>query len=124
MAEKTVLIAEDDVLIGKAYEDGLSALGYTVFRAINGKEALDMLVKNKPRVLLLDLRMPEKDGFQVLEEMNSQGLMATTTVIVTSNFDQESDVTRCKKLGAKEYLVKANTSITDVAAVIEKYVAV
>lgn len=119
-----ILIAEDDQLIGQAYQAGLQAEGYTVNWVKDGVEALQKMTEEKPDILLLDLRMPKKDGFVVLEEMNTTGLIKTIPVIVTSNMDQKTDLDRCHKLGVKDYLVKANSSITDVVVAIEKCLTV
>lgn len=116
----TIIIAEDDQLIGQAYQMGLQAAGYTVVWAKDGEEVLQKISESKPDLVLLDLRMPKKDGFAVLEEMNTNGLIKTVPVIVTSNMDQKSDVERCQKLGVKDYLVKANSSLDDVVAAITK----
>ncbi|MCL5016254.1 MAG: response regulator, partial [Patescibacteria group bacterium] len=66
-----------------------------------------------PDLVLLDLILPKKSGFQVLEEMKGDPLIKEAPVIIISNLSQESDVARGKELGAIEYYVKARTSIDD-----------
>ncbi len=122
MIKKNILLAEDDPLIGSAYVDGLTQANYNVTHCISGQEVLDKLKKKKPDLMLLDLRMPEKDGFEVLKEMNKNGLTKEITVIITSNLDQESDIKLCKKLGAKEYLIKSNSTILNLIKTIKKYI--
>lgn len=118
----TIIIAEDDQLIGQAYQMGLQAAGYAVVWAKDGEEVLQKILESKPDLVLLDLRMPKKDGFAVLEEMNTNGLIKTVPVIVTSNMDQKTDIERCQKLGVKDYLVKANSSLDEVVAAIAKQI--
>lgn len=121
MVKKTILVAEDDKLISKAYQDGLSSAGFDVDSAVDGQEALKKIGTGNFNIVLLDLRMPKKDGFQVLEELSSSGLIKKINVIVSSNLDQDKDIERCMKLGAKDYIVKANFSIEDIIKTINKY---
>ncbi len=122
MTTKKILLAEDDQLISAAYIAGLTQAGLKVDHFISGKETLSALEKSIPDLMLLDLRMPEKDGFEVLMEMNEKGLIKKIPVIVTTNLDQESDIERCKTLGAKDYLIKSNTSLEDIKNTIKKYI--
>lgn len=123
MPKKTILLAEDDPLIAMAYKDGLSSGGFKVIHCQSGEETLLSLKKKEIDLLLLDLRMPEKDGFQVLEEMNQNKLIHNIPVLVTSNLDQKTDMDRCKKLGAKDYFVKSNLSLASLLKEIEKYLS-
>ena len=65
--------------------------------------------------------MPKKDGFAVLEEMNADASLKKIPVIVLSNLGQDEDVERAKKLGAKDFLVKSDSSIQEVVAKIKSY---
>lgn len=63
-----------------------------------------------PDIIFLDLRLPKKDGFTVLEELRGQGSTAAIPVIILSNYGEKDLVDRGLKLGAMEFLVKAKTS--------------
>lgn len=110
MASK-ILIAEDERAISKALELKLKNSGYDVTPAYDGAEALDYVLKNTFDLIVLDLMMPKIDGFQVLEELQKNG--NKTPIIVASNLSQEDDFDKAKKLGAKDFFVKSNTSLAE-----------
>lgn len=110
--DKKILIVEDEKPMVLALELKLKNAGFKTKTASNGAEALDILAKEKFDVVLLDLVLPEKDGFAVLSEMRGRG--DGTPVIVLSNLGQKEDVERAKELGADDYFVKAETPITEI----------
>ena len=115
MAEETkkkILVAEDERPMSRALELKLKASGFDVVSAYNGKEALEKINSEKFDLVLLDLIMPELDGFGVLEAL--KGKTDRPIVIVSTNLGQESDEKRARDLGANGYFVKADTSILDV----------
>ncbi len=117
MANKKIVIAEDERALSTVITNKLRRKGFDVIQALDGAEAVQKIKAEKPDLVLLDLIMPNKDGFQVLEEV--KGLK--TKVVVFSNLGQESDIERAKGLGAKDFLVKSNISIEDVVKMVNKY---
>jgi DNA-binding response OmpR family regulator len=109
-----ILIAEDDSFICRAYKEGLTKAGFEIAIAHNGNEAIEKIKSAKPDLVLLDLVMPDKNGFEVLEELKMNGTLKKTSVIVLSNLSQESDFKQVKDLGAADYLVKSNLSMKQV----------
>lgn len=118
---KKVLVVEDDTFLAKIYESKLKHEGYDAKVANDGVEGMEALAEMKPNIVLLDLVMPRKDGFTVLKEMSEDSELKKIPVVVLSNLGQDSDVDRVKELGAKDYLVKADISISDVVDTINKY---
>jgi len=118
MAEKKqrVLVMEDDSFLRSVYEVKLSNEGFDVKIAGNGKEGIELYDSFKPDIILLDLIMPEMDGFAVLEELK-QKRKIKTPVVVLSNLGQDEDIKKAKELGAVDFLIKASTQIN---AVVEK----
>ncbi|MCL5006656.1 MAG: response regulator [Patescibacteria group bacterium] len=116
MPTKKVLLVEDDPFLSQLLMTRMQRAGLEVGRVADGEEAINFLKSNKPDLILLDLILPKKSGFQVLEEMRSDPLIQESPVIIISNLSQESDVARGKELGAIEYYVKARTSIDDLVA--------
>jgi len=116
-----ILVAEDDKFLSKIYSEKLKELGYQVFIAMDGDEAIAIIKRDKPNLVLLDLIMPKKNGFEVLEEINKTAALKKIPVIVASNLGQESDIEKAKNLGAVDYLIKADTSFDDILKKIEKY---
>lgn len=111
--KKLILVAEDDLFYAKIYETKLTSEGFDVEVVPNGDEALKHIDERKPDLLLLDLIMPIKDGFQVLESIKNNDKYKDIKVIVLSNLGQEEDIKKAKSYGVNDYLVKADISIQD-----------
>ncbi len=115
-----VLIAEDEIAIGRALQIKLQKSGYETTLVNNGKEALETMKKGKSDILLLDLIMPEKNGFEVMQELKKTG--NKTPIIVLSNLGQEEDRKKAHDLGAKDYFVKADVPLQEVVELVAKYI--
>lgn len=116
---KKILIVEDEKSLAKVLQIKLTRSGFEVECALNGEEGIKSLEKNKYDLVLLDLVMPKKTGFEVLEEIKDKNIK--TNVIVTSNLGQESDIKEAKTLGAVDFLVKSNTPMSEIVKHIEKF---
>lgn len=106
---KKILIVEDERPLAHALELKFTHEGYEVEIATDGQEALDRANVNSYAAILLDLIMPNLDGFAFLEQMKKK-----SPVIILSNLGQDEDKQRAKELGAVEYFVKSNTPITEI----------
>src|SRR3989338_5757970 len=113
-SKKHILIIEDDALIMQAYKIGLEQEDFQVSTAENGHSGLSAILKGNIDLILLDLILPKKDGFEILEALQKNKQTDFPPIIVLSNLGQSSDIERAKKLGASDYLIKANTSMKDV----------
>jgi len=105
-----VLLIEDDQETLEMYKMKLEKDGYRVHLALDGEEGIRRATELTPDIIFLDLRLPKKDGFTVLEELRGQGSTAAIPVIILSNYGEKDLVDRGLKLGAMEFLVKAKTS--------------
>lgn len=121
--KKKVMIVEDDEHISKVYEIKLAKDGITTILARDGEEAVVKIIAEKPDMILLDLMVPKKDGFGVLEEIKKIPDLAKIPVIVLSNLGQQSDQERALALGANEYLVKVDYPIQDVIDKVKGYLS-
>lgn len=119
--KKTILVAEDDSFYSNIYKFKLNKEGFVVQIATNGDEALKLAKEHKPDLILLDLIMPIKDGFETLKELKLDPTLKDVKVIVISNLGQDEDITRTKELGAQDYLVKANMSIQEMMDKVKSY---
>jgi len=108
--QKHVLIAEDEKPLAHALELKLQHEGFTTTVAHNGKECLEFLSAQNFDILLLDLMMPEVDGFQVLEQLSKKD--KPPTVFVLSNLSQKEDEDRVLAAGATKYFVKSDTPLS------------
>ena len=118
---KKVLLVEDDKFLSSLLRSRLEREGIKVLRAENGEIALEILKTEKPDLILLDIILPKKSGFEVLEEIRQNPLLQKSPVIIISCLGQEGDMTRGKELGAIEYFVKAQTSIDDLVQKIKEF---
>ena len=115
-----VLVAEDDIFLINAYRVKLTKVGFEVKLAADGDEALAALASFHPDVILLDLVMPKKDGFSVLEEIKKNTDFNKIPIIIASNLGQQEDIDRGMKLGAIDYIIKSDTSMEDIIKKIQK----
>jgi DNA-binding response OmpR family regulator len=103
---KKILVVEDDKFLRSAYLAKLVRVGFEVQVAEDGEEALKILGDFEPDLILLDLIMPKKDGFQTLAEMKGNSRWKNIPVIVTTNLGQQEDIDKAVGLGAMDYVVK------------------
>jgi len=112
MPRKKVLVVEDEKPMANALRLKLESSGFDTVTVFGGREAIKSINEQKFDVILLDLIMPEVDGFKVLETLREQRVQ--TPVIVLSNLGQPEDIERAKKFGARDYCVKSNTTLLEI----------
>jgi two-component system, cell cycle response regulator len=105
-----VLLIEDDEFAAEMYRLRLVADGYTVVVGRDGEEGLRMATDESPDFIYLDLRLPGLDGFEVLERLRAEPATTHIPVIILSNYGEPELRERGLKLGAMEFLVKADTT--------------
>lgn len=116
---KKILIIEDEKDLADVLGEKLARHGYQVIYAREGEEGLAKIKKDKPDLVLLDILMPKKNGLEVLQTMNKEGLMSVP-VMVISNSGQPVEIEEVLKLGAKDYLVKTEFDPDEVIAKVAK----
>ena len=116
-----ILLSEDDKFISRAYTDGLTRAGFSVITAYDGEEALEKIKNENPDLILLDLIMPTKNGFEVLEEIKKDKELSKIPIVILSNLGQDTDIQKGRDLGAEDYLIKSNFSMSEVVGKIKKY---
>ncbi len=109
-----ILIAEDEGALSGVLHSKLARHGFVVETAADGVEALEKMRLKKPSLVLLDLIMPNKNGFQVLEEAKADPELKDIRIVIFSNLNQDEDRERVKKLGALDFLVKSDLGINEV----------
>ncbi|KND50357.1 MAG: sensor histidine kinase/response regulator [Parcubacteria bacterium C7867-007] len=110
-----IYLVDDDRFLLDMYAVKFKAAGHEVTAFQGGALALDALrTGTAPDALLLDIVMPEIDGFGVLETIRKENLIPSTKVIVLSNQGQESDIERANKLGVAGYIIKASAIPSEV----------
>lgn len=116
-----ILVVEDEEFLVRALKDNLESEGCIVDTAANGDEAIDRIKKQKPDIILLDLLMPKKDGFYVLEEVKKNPEWKLIPVIVLSNLGGDAEIKRALAMGASDYFVKSQHPIEEVIEKVKSY---
>ena len=117
--QKHVLVAEDEAFLLGLMRSIISKHDVRVSTARDGQEAIDVIDKDPPDLLLLDLLMPHVDGFAVLQHRKDKKL--TFPVVVCSNLSDKANIGRCEGLDVTEYLIKSDMDDDQVWAIVEKY---
>lgn len=118
-----ILVVEDEDFLRKPLKDTLELEGYDVDTASDGEEAMKRIEKKKPDLILLDLLMPKKDGFFVLEELSKNPEWKLIPIVVLSNLGGDEEIKRALSMGAKDYFVKAQHPIEEVIDKVKEYAA-
>lgn len=112
---KKVLYVEDDAFFADMMTEKLSAVGCKMSHAITGEQALEVLVKDRPDLIVLDIMLPGgMDGFAVLERIKQDEHSKDAPVVILSNLSSLEDVEKGMRLGAFKYLTKANVTPQEV----------
>ncbi|PJB08778.1 response regulator [bacterium (Candidatus Gribaldobacteria) CG_4_9_14_3_um_filter_33_9] len=119
---KKILIAEDEAILSTLLEKKLIEEGYQIFVAEDGEKTMEILNKEKVDLLLLDIIMPKKSGFEVMEEMKKDSKLSKIPVIIISNSGQPVELSKIKELGAKDWLIKTEFSPQEVVEKIKKQI--
>ena len=119
---KKVLVVEDDITMREIVVAKLTSSGYTVVEAEDGKKAQEVWAKEKPDLVLLDLMLPEADGFTILENIRKHPdqKISSTKVIILSNLWSKDDIERTKKLSIEQFMVKAYHTTEDILEEVNK----
>jgi CheY-like chemotaxis protein len=116
---KRILLVEDEKALATVMSLKLKNAGYDVVVVYNGDDALRTLGGSYFDLMLVDIMMPKRDGFSVLEELKKQNNQIP--VFAMSNLGQEEDIARVKSMGVKEYIVKADASPTDILGRVDAF---
>ncbi len=123
-AKARLLIIEDEPALSEIYATKMKMAGYEVERAYDGVEGLEKALRGLPDLIMLDLIMPLKDGFEVLRDLKLNETTKAIPVIIMSNLGQDFEVKRGLELGAEQFLVKTAinpvTLVDTIAQVLEK----
>ena len=107
-----ILVAEDEPMLRDMLSLELQENGQTVISAKDGFETIELLKLHKPDLLLLDLLMPRKDGFAVLEFIHTARM--GVPVLVLTNISEPREEERCRALGARDFIVKSQCNLDEI----------
>ncbi|MDX1535343.1 MAG: response regulator [Candidatus Spechtbacterales bacterium] len=117
---KKILFIDDDPVLQETLATLLGQNNYELISALNGEQGLLVAKNQDPDLIILDLVLPKKDGFVVLEELKSDDETKDKQVMVLTNLDEAKDVERALNLGAMTYLVKTNHTSEDILNKVNK----
>lgn len=105
---KRIILVEDEEILANILNEKLTKNGYAVSVYRDGESGLSAIMNGKPDLVLLDILLPKKNGYEILESMAQAGMLPAVPVIVVSNSGQPVEIEHLKKLGIRDYLVKIN----------------
>ena len=111
---KKILVIEDDKFYQRIYDAKLKKEGYETYIADNGLVGIELAKKHLPDLILLDLVMPQMDGFETLKKLREDPQTKDIKVIVASNLGQEEDMKKAIDAGAQGYMIKTNLALEEV----------
>jgi two-component system, cell cycle response regulator len=115
-----VLVVEDDKFLMDTMAKRFVEAGFHLDYASDGNMAIDTIKKSKPDVAVLDILLPNKSGFQILEEIKADPETKNIPVIFLSNLGSKEDIEKGKRLGAFSFLIKATVNIGEIVSEIKR----
>ena len=116
MAKKVIkiVLVEDEPALSRVLTDKLTSEGFKVTQIFNGDEAFDAIKKEQPNLVLLDLLLPRKHGFDVLADLKGDVETQGIPVIILTALGSDDDIKKGIKLGAVDYIVKSQHAIAEI----------
>lgn len=121
MAKHKIVLIEDDESLSKYLREELEEGGFEVVQAFDGEEGLEKVRSDKPDLILLDVVMPKKTGFEVLEELKKSPLTREIPVILITMSGGDEEVKRGLRLGANDYIVKSQHAVGEIVEKIKNF---
>ncbi len=106
MEKIKILVVDDEEMIYEFLEEKLTDIGYEVRLAFNGEEALKQTYKENPDIIILDIKMPKKNGIEVLRTLKGQNTTKDIYIIMNTIRGTQEDIDMAKSLNANAYVCK------------------
>lgn len=113
-----VLVIEDEINLVKEYALKLSNAGYEVLEAFSGKEGLEKVKKQKPDLVILDIKLPDTNGYDLLPKIKKEHEIP---VIIATNLGHQSDLDKGIQKGADDYIVKGDVSVKKLVEIVDRF---
>ena len=114
-----VLLVEDDQLLGRTISAYLEKAGLTVYWAKKGEDTFEALAAQPVQLILLDIILPDIDGFQVLERLKGNEKYNHIPVVMLTNLSESGQMDKASKMGAVDYIVKSNIEMSELVEVVK-----
>lgn len=115
MDKKKILIVEDDSMLRESLQDFLSKEEFEVVAASDGEQGLEMTKTEVPDLILLDIILPKKNGYEVIKEIKADEAVKNIPIILLTNLGSLNDIEKALALGATTYLVKGDYKLEEIA---------
>ncbi len=115
-----IVIAEDNRALAEIYKTRLELIGYNCFSAFDGEQALQIIEREKPALVLLDMMMPKIAGDEILKRMRESEWGKDVRVFIISNLSEEDAPAGLREYGIEGYAVKANLNYDDIDNLVDK----
>lgn len=109
-----ILLIEDDEILSKVVYEELKEANFDVLQAFDGEEGLKLAMEKKSDLILLDLILPKKHGFEVLEELKKSPVTRDIPVIILTMLGSDEDIKKGLKMGANDYIVKSQHAVSEI----------
>jgi len=116
-----ILIVEDEQFLLDLYEKKLEEAGFEVVKAENGVEGLSLTQLELPDLILLDILMPQTDGYEMLKKVKDGPKTKKIPVVIFSNLSQREEIEKGLKLGAKDFIIKTSVTPSEMVSRVKEY---
>jgi DNA-binding response OmpR family regulator len=120
MKKYKILIIEDETALQDSLKEFLSMENFETASAFNGEEGIEMIRKENPDLILLDIVLPKKNGFEVLEEIKKDKKISKIPVILLTNLESAEDINRAFEFGVTQYLIKSSYALEEITKKIKE----
>jgi len=117
---KNILLVEDDPFLVEIYSTKLKEGGFNIDVATDGEECLKKIEEKIPDIMLLDIVLPNYDGWEILRKITKDERLKTIKVVILSNLGQKEDVEKGMNLGAVKFLIKSHYTPSEVVEEVKK----
>ena len=121
MNGRTIVLVEDDGLLSSMLSDEFRGEGYEVHQAFDGEEGLEIIRSKNPDLVLLDLLMPRKNGFEVLREMKEDNSIKDIPVVILTVSENEDRIEETMKMGTVDALLKSHHTMKGIVERVNEF---
>ncbi|PIQ92130.1 MAG: response regulator [Parcubacteria group bacterium CG11_big_fil_rev_8_21_14_0_20_39_14] len=118
---KKILIIEDEKILGEMYRDKFLQAGFEAILVDSAEEGFEMVLKEKPDLVLVDILLPKESGISFIERLRGDLSVSSIPVVAFSNYDDPQTEREALRLGVKEYLIKTGYTPQDIIEKIKNY---
>lgn len=121
MAAIKLVLVEDEEILQSVLKEKFEEAGFEMFVAADGEAAIPLIQEVNPKLIILDLLLPKKDGFEILKELKTNSNLKNIPVVILSNLGQDEEIKKALTLGALDYFVKTQHPIKEVVEKVKAY---